>query len=192
MTKKIWRDSGLPTANFQEFENAHASLDPGLKFPLFVKPAREGTGMGMDAGSIVNNLAELKTRVNWIINTYQQPALVEEFLPGREFTVAVLGRADAHKVTRHPELYAADGFVRLPVEEVDSTISATPGVYGNLAKTLHEGETGVPGFLCPAPIPEKLSRTSARPGDKSPLCHWSTGRFTGRYAHGRRWKSQAD
>ncbi|MEL7643716.1 MAG: hypothetical protein AAGU25_06380, partial [bacterium] len=52
MTKKIWRDAGLPTAGWQEFLTPQDELDPQLQFPLFVKPAREGTGMGMDAHSI--------------------------------------------------------------------------------------------------------------------------------------------
>lgn len=158
MTKKIWRDDGLPTAQFQEFASSYEPLDTRLKFPLFVKPAREGTGMGMDAGSIVYTLDALKGRVQWVLETYQQPALVEEYLPGREFTVVVLGRADAATYSSHPEWYSADGFVRLPVEEVDSSDSATPGVYGNFAKTLHQGDAGIPGFLCPAPIPAELSR----------------------------------
>jgi D-alanine-D-alanine ligase len=152
MTKKIWRDAGLPTARFQEFTTGEEALDAQLEFPLFVKPAREGTGMGMDAGSIVHNIDELRARVAWVIQSYQQPALVEEFLPGREFTVAVLGREDALNYTRHSEWYESDGFVRLPVEEVDNSFSATPGVYGNFTKTLHFGEEGIPGFLCPAPI----------------------------------------
>lgn len=158
MTKKIWRDAGLPTAGWQEFLTPQDELDPQLQFPLFVKPAREGTGMGMDAHSIVNTLEELYARVKWIIRTYQQPALVEEYLPGREFTVAVLGRENARSNSRHPEWYEEDGFVRLPVEEVDSSISATPGVYGNFAKTLNFGEEGIPAFLCPAPIPQELAR----------------------------------
>jgi len=158
MTKKIWRDAGLSTAGWQEFLTPQDELDPHLQFPLFVKPAREGTGMGMDAHSIVNNHEELYARVKWIIRTYQQPALVEEYLPGREFTVAVLGRENARSNSRHPEWYEEDGFVRLPVEEVDSSISATPGVYGNFAKTLNFGEEGIPAFLCPAPIPQELAR----------------------------------
>ncbi len=157
MTKKIWRDAGLPTAQFQEFASSNESLDSRMKFPLFVKPAREGTGMGMDSGSIVDTLDKLNQRVKWVIETYQQPALVEEYLPGREFTVAVLGRADAAEYSSHAEWYSEDGYIRLPVEEVDNSISATPGVYGNFAKTLHQGDAGIPGFLCPAPIPDELS-----------------------------------
>jgi D-alanine-D-alanine ligase len=91
LTKRIWRDRRLPVAPFQEFNAADEPLRPELKFPLFVKPAREGTGMGVDMKAIVNNEKELRERAQYIINIYQQPALVETFLPGREFTVGIWG-----------------------------------------------------------------------------------------------------
>jgi D-alanine-D-alanine ligase len=93
-TKRIWRDAGLPTAAFQEFSSASEPLDPRLTFPLFVKPAREGTGMGVDAAAIVNNEDQLRQRAEWITETYRQPALVEPTLPGREFTVGFIGHRD--------------------------------------------------------------------------------------------------
>ena len=157
MTKRIWHEVGLPTATFQEFITGNEPLNQNLYFPLFVKPAREGTGMGMDNGSIIYNEEELRLRVAWVINTYHQPALVEEYLPGREFTVAVMGRADAALYSRRPELYRQDGFHRFPVLEVDNSISVTPGVYGHHAKTLHAGENGYPGFTCPANIDPALA-----------------------------------
>jgi D-alanine-D-alanine ligase len=157
LTKRIWRDQGLPTAPFQEFITGKEPLDPDLRFPLFVKPAREGTGMGMDEHSIVENEVQLRRRVSWIIRSYKQPALVEAYLPGREFTVGVLGRADAPQWAHNPTLYRKDGFHRFPVLEVDNSNTITPGVYGHLAKTLHPGEAGVPGFLCPAPIDTALA-----------------------------------
>jgi D-alanine-D-alanine ligase len=158
MTKRIWRDIGLPTAAFQEFATGNEPLSPHLRYPLFVKPAREGTGMGMDAGSIVYDEEHLRARVNWVINTYSQPALVEDYLPGREFTVGVLGRPGVHPFTRRPDLYEADGFHRLPVLEVDHTRSITPGVYGHDAKSLNFGETGIPDFYCPADICPEMAR----------------------------------
>ena len=69
MTKRIWRDHGLPTAPFQEFSTGFEPLDADLTFPLFVKPAREGTGMGMDNGSIVHDEIELRARVRWTIES---------------------------------------------------------------------------------------------------------------------------
>ena len=80
LTKRIWRDNGLPTADFQEFRGAGERLNPELAFPLFVKPAREGTGMGMDENSIVHNLDELRQRVGWVIESYPQPRWSKTFL----------------------------------------------------------------------------------------------------------------
>lgn len=157
MTKRVWRDLGLPTASFQEFSGGSEPLSSQMKFPMFVKPAREGTGMGMDGDSIVDNEVQLRRQVNWVIKTYHQPALVEEYLPGREFTVGVLGRPGAAEYGRTPGLYEADGFHRFPVLEVDNSASITPGVYGNLAKCLHFGEAGIPGFICPADIEPALA-----------------------------------
>src|SRR5512140_1451514 len=83
LTKRIWRDRRLPVAPFQEFIIGDEPLRPELKFPLFVKPAREGTGMGVDAKAIVSSEAELRERVKYILGVYKQPALVETFLSGR-------------------------------------------------------------------------------------------------------------
>ena len=157
MTKRIWRQQGLPTAAFQEFATGYEPLSRTLAFPMFVKPAREGTGMGMDENAIVYNEAELRRRVGWVIEEYRQPALVEEYLPGREFTVAVLGRSDAALYSPMPELYQRDGFHRFPVLEVESTNSVTPGVYGHAAKIKNVGEDGMPGIYCPANIEPALA-----------------------------------
>jgi D-alanine-D-alanine ligase len=157
MTKRIWRDLGLPTAAFQEFVTGDEPVSPQLRYPLFVKPAREGTGMGMDGNSVVNDETQLRQRVQWVVNTYRQPALVEDFLPGREFTIGVLGRSDAARYSPRPEIYDADGFHRFPVLEVENSRSITPGVYGNLAKTLHTGDAGIPDFICPADVDPVLA-----------------------------------
>jgi D-alanine-D-alanine ligase len=62
-----------------------------LNYPLFVKPVSEGTGKGITEKSLVNSSAELLKMVEWILTQFRQPALVEEYLPGREFTVGVVG-----------------------------------------------------------------------------------------------------
>ncbi len=160
LTKRIWRDRGLPVAPFQEFTFGDEPLRPELKqhFPLFVKPAREGTGMGVDQKAIVKDEAELRERANYITHLYHQPALVEIFLPGREFTIGILGRRDAALYSRHPEWYEKDGFHRLPVLELDITRSVTPSVYGLEAKAQSVGSEGAPDYLCPAPIDPEMTR----------------------------------
>ncbi|MBI5961988.1 MAG: hypothetical protein HY863_00810 [Chloroflexi bacterium] len=158
LTKRIWRDRRLPVAPFQEFATGEEPLRPELKFPLFVKPAREGTGMGVDMNAIVKNEKELRERTQYIVNTYQQPALVETFLPGREFTVGILGRADSKLFSRHPDWYEKDGFHRFPILELDSSRSVTPWVYGNEAKSKDVGADGSPGYFCPADIDPELDK----------------------------------
>jgi D-alanine-D-alanine ligase len=158
LTKRIWRDRRLPVAPFQEFNTGDEPLRTDLEFPLFVKPAREGTGMGVDMNAIVNNESELRERAQYIINTYQQPALVETFLPGREFTVGILGRSDAKLYSRHPEWYEKDGFHRFPILELDMTRSITPMVYSQAAKSKDVGEEGAPGYFCPAEVEPELEK----------------------------------
>jgi D-alanine-D-alanine ligase len=158
LTKRIWRDRRLPVAPFQEFIAGDEPLRPELNFPLFVKPAREGTGMGVDLNAIVKNENELRERVRWVIDKYDQPALVETFLPGREFTVGIMGRPNAKACSRHPDWYDKDGFHRFPVLELDSSRSVTPNVYSQAAKSKSVGEEGAPGYLCPADIEPEFAK----------------------------------
>lgn len=101
MTKRVWQSYGLPTAPWQVFRTPDEALDPALRFPLFVKPVAEGTGIGVTAQSIVYTSVELRDRLAYTIATYRQPALVERFLSGREITVGVLGN-DADQVVLPP------------------------------------------------------------------------------------------
>lgn len=156
-TKRIWKSAGLPTPDFQEFRSSKDKLDPALKFPLFVKPAREGTGMGVDHGSLVTDERELRARVDWILKSYRQPALVESYLPGREFTVGFIGNPGSPKSRRRPWLYGASGYHVFPILELDNSSSVSPGIYGNAAKSLDIGDNGAPEYLCPAVIPQKLA-----------------------------------
>jgi D-alanine-D-alanine ligase len=65
-----------------------------LVYPLFVKPVSEGTGKGITEKSLVKNASELGEMVKWILGEFSQPALVEEYLPGREFTIGVVGNGN--------------------------------------------------------------------------------------------------
>jgi len=159
LTKRIWRDRRLPVAPFQEFIIGDEVLRAELRFPLFVKPAREGTGMGVDLKAIVRDERELRERIKYIIGIYKQPALVETYLSGREFTVGVLGRWDSKKYSRHPEWYdEKHGYHIFPILELDSSRSVTPGVYSQAAKSKEVGEDGAPGYVCPANVEPELAR----------------------------------
>lgn len=157
-TKRIWRDHGLPVAPFQEFATGEEPLDSDLRFPLFVKPVREGSGMGIDEHSIVNSETALRERVSYIVATYQQPALVEKYLPGREFTVGQIGGTYAPRFSRHPEWYGSDGFHQFPILELDSSNAATPGLYSYAAKAKLPGERGAPEYICPTDIDPELEK----------------------------------
>jgi len=79
-----------------------------LTYPLFVKPVSEGTGKGITNKSFVHTPDELKAMVEWILSEFHQPALVEEYLPGREFTVGVVGYGDDAVVIGGMEVMTID------------------------------------------------------------------------------------
>ncbi len=162
LTKRIWRDRNLPVAPFQEFIEGNEHLRQSMQFPLFVKPAREGTGMGVDTKAKVESEAELRERVLYIIENYRQPALVEAYLPGREFTIGQIGRSGAQLKSRHPEWYSPRGFHQFPILELESSRSSTPGIYSHEAKAHLIGEEGAPQYLCPADVDEELARKMKR------------------------------
>ena len=103
MTKRILSYHGLPTPLFQAFEREDEPLDPELKFPLFVKPSREGTGMGVSAQSIVYDEDQLRRQLHRIFERYNQSALVERFIQGREVTVGMVGNLTTPVAWRIPE-----------------------------------------------------------------------------------------
>lgn len=91
MTKRILRDAGLPTAPFAVVVEPADIEKVRLAYPLFAKPVAEGTSKGVDTNSRVENIEELRATCNRLLQTFHQPVLVEEFLPGREFTTGILG-----------------------------------------------------------------------------------------------------
>ncbi len=96
MTKRVVRDAGVPTADFAVIESEADIGKVALPFPLFLKPVAEGSGKGVDARSRVENARELESVARGLLARFRQPVLVEEFLPGREFTVGITGTgADA-------------------------------------------------------------------------------------------------
>ncbi|MGW8144620.1 MAG: D-alanine--D-alanine ligase family protein [Anaerolineales bacterium] len=156
MTKRIWQQQGLPTAPYYEFNSLEDIAHAEFRFPLFAKPSREGTGMGINNNSVINDYGQLIERVEWLLNSYHQPVLVEEFLPGREFTVGFIGNRGNPTFRKRPELYDVDGYHWFPVLEIDTLSSISPTIYGHDAKELDIGSLGAPNYLCPADISESL------------------------------------
>ncbi|MDF1559195.1 MAG: hypothetical protein P1P83_03220 [Bacteroidales bacterium] len=79
-----------------------------LAYPLFVKPVAEGTGKGINSNSVVRDRDSLVTVVTKLLETYHQPVLIEEYLPGREFTVGVTGAGSEARVTGGMEVICRD------------------------------------------------------------------------------------
>ena len=91
MTKRVLRDLGIATPDFVEINEVSEISNITLGYPLFAKPVAEGTGKGINASSKIKNRQELETVVKSLLAKYDQPVLVEAFLPGREFTVGIVG-----------------------------------------------------------------------------------------------------
>jgi D-alanine-D-alanine ligase len=91
MTKTVLRGHGVPTADYAAIRRVEDLKGLKLTYPLFAKPIAEGTGKGIDPGSIVNNPKALEVRCKYLLERFHQPVLVESYLPGREFTVGLWG-----------------------------------------------------------------------------------------------------
>jgi len=91
LTKRVVRDAGVRTPEFSVV-SAPADVDHiSLSFPLFAKPVAEGTGKGVTPRSRITNRQELREVCRGLLEEYRQPVLVEEYLPGREFTTGLVG-----------------------------------------------------------------------------------------------------
>jgi D-alanine-D-alanine ligase len=89
--KKVLLQHDILTPKFQLMESPRERLSPDMKFPLIVKPNAEGSSKGIGSTSVVDTEEELRAAVKRTVETYRQPALVEEYVAGREFTVGLLG-----------------------------------------------------------------------------------------------------
>ncbi len=91
MTKRVIRDLGIPTPDFAVVETASEVAALNMAFPLFAKPVAEGTGKGITPASKIEGPNQLARVCSELLTTFRQPVLVETFLPGREFTVGIIG-----------------------------------------------------------------------------------------------------
>ncbi len=120
LTKTVLRSHGLPTPDWQVVSDGDDMERCQVAFPVIAKPLAEGTGKGIDAASKVTDLRSLRTACERLIEKYEQPVLVEQFLPGREFTVGLVGTDDDAEVIGTLEILLRD--------------VAEPGVYSYLNK----------------------------------------------------------
>jgi len=96
MAKRIVLSEGIPTPAFKVVKDRMDADSVDLPFPLFVKPAYEGSSKGIRSHSRVNDQGALKHEVHRLMHDYGTPVLVETFLPGREFTVGILGNGSPY------------------------------------------------------------------------------------------------
>ncbi|MGB5848771.1 MAG: ATP-grasp domain-containing protein, partial [Ignavibacteriaceae bacterium] len=87
ITKIILQKHGIPTPNFWVFSDLNEDVSE-VEFPVIVKPKMESVSFGL---RVVHDIAELKEAVQYILAEFQQPALIEQFIRGREFAVGLLG-----------------------------------------------------------------------------------------------------
>lgn len=91
MAKRVIQSAGLHTPRFCVVRSSEDIQSIDLPLPLFAKPLAEGTGKGVDEHSHVESAEDLRKVCIRLLEKFRQPVLVEEYLPGREFTTAILG-----------------------------------------------------------------------------------------------------
>jgi D-alanine-D-alanine ligase len=137
-TNDVLRFYGIDTPCYQIFHSADDKMLPHLDFPLIVKPLHEGSSKGIRDKSLVRSSEDLIRQVSWVIEKYRQPAIVEEFINGREFTIALLGN--------NPPMV-------LPIVEVDfeQLPEGASRIYSYEAKWIWDTpEKPIRMFACPA------------------------------------------
>jgi len=111
VAKRLVQAAGLNTPRFCVI-GSQAELEADslpLKLPVFAKPIAEGTGKGIDAASRIEDIATLRAACRQLLARYGQPVLIEEYLPGREFTTAIVGTGAAARVIGTMEIRIKDG-----------------------------------------------------------------------------------
>lgn len=146
-TKEVLQVRGVPTAPFRLAESVADAEACRLPFPVFVKPACEGSGKGITVDNLCPDRAHLVRRVAALLDTYRQPVLIEAWLPGAEFTVAIIGNG--------PEARC------LPIVGMhyDSLPEGAPPIYGYEAKWIWDTlDNPLDIYECPARVPEALAQ----------------------------------
>lgn len=151
LTKKIWQYHGLPTPKFVVIGISDKPYIEGLQFPVLVKPNSEGSSKGVFNDSLITDPKRLPAKIREIQQTYGDGVLVEEFLPGREFTVTVMGNPRVGK-----------GTYMLPI--VEQNYDIFPDKLNKFvsyeAKWLFEDSLPNPhdAYMCPAKLPPTLTK----------------------------------
>ncbi|MBU1095705.1 MAG: D-alanine--D-alanine ligase [Ignavibacteriae bacterium HGW-Ignavibacteriae-2] len=144
LTKGILSSMGINTPKFIYFKEPQKIYKHNLNYPIIVKPSLEDASVGIDVGAVAIDYKQLKKRIDYIFAEFKQPVLIEEYIPGREFNVAVLG-------DKRPKV--------LPISEID--FSSMPDHLHNIVSfqakwdPMHEAyHKTIP--ICPAIMPNKI------------------------------------
>ena len=150
--KEILTYHHIPTPPFQIFRSPEEELDSQLRFPLIVKLLHEGSSMGLSDYSVVDDEAALKRQVEHLLQTYHQPAMVEKFIEGREFTVGVLGNENPRVLPIIEIIFSKPRGIVLfaPDDPVKPLIQQERGADVQFPKTSHYA-------VCPADTSEELA-----------------------------------
>lgn len=147
-TKEILTYHGIKTPRFAIYKNIGELTEESLalKFPLIVKPSREDASVGIENASIVEDFAALRKRVRYIFNEYDQPALVEEYISGRELNIGIIGN-------KRPIVF--------PISEID--FSGLPTDYPRIVTYNAKWMQGTPEYIgtvgvCPANVGTDLEK----------------------------------
>jgi D-alanine-D-alanine ligase len=145
--KQLLLARGLRTPKFRVMEKGDFRRRHGLHYPLIVKPVREDASVGIDQASVVESFEELERRITYVWKEFDQGALVEEYIAGRELHVPILGNHPART---------------LPITEID--FSAVPGGLHNILSYAAKWDPRNVAYQnmkvqCPADLP---ARTAAR------------------------------
>ncbi|MGA9115237.1 MAG: ATP-grasp domain-containing protein [Bacteroidota bacterium] len=159
--KEVLAFHGIPTPRFEVYGPAdRIAVREDLRFPLIVKPSREDASVGISDDSVVSSLGELRRRVRFIHQEFGQPALVEEYIRGRELNVALIGNTKP---------------IVMPISEIDFSglEKGMQHIVSYEAKWMHgsaryEGTRGV----CPAVL---TPETEARLRDTALRCYRIVG-----------------
>ena len=150
--KEVWAAAGVPVpAGVVVNRPEERGLALRIPVPAMVKPLFEGSSKGIPESALCANPDDVLARVDVVLEEYRQPALVEEFLPGREFTVAILGNGAAARA--------------LPIVEIrfDALPAGSKPIYGYEAKWIWDTpERPLQIFRCPAELEPDAAETVAR------------------------------
>jgi D-alanine-D-alanine ligase len=117
-TKLVLSYYGIPVPKHHIFRKVEDKLVSGLSFPMIVKPIREEASIGIYHDSVVSSHRQLYAKVQTVLEKYNQPALVEEFIEGREISVGVIGNTP--NLTIFPPLEFVFPEAKSPFEKIRS------------------------------------------------------------------------